>query len=64
MESKVIELRKSSGRVGRRKEGPKKDKDATGRPAEPTNLEPWGLPEPEPLTKEWEQDGSRPPPHM
>ena len=42
-----MELRESCGRVGRRIEGPKEDRDSTGRPTESTNLDPWGLPETE-----------------
>ena len=42
-----MELRESYGRVGRRTEGPKGDRDSTGRPTVSTNLDPWGLPDTE-----------------
>ena len=54
------ELGKSCGRVGGRTEGPKEDRDSTERPIESNNLDPWGLPETEPPTKEgaWARHGS------
>ena len=39
-------------------------KDTTRRPAEPTNLGPWGLTETKPPTKEHTWAGPRPPTHM
>ena len=45
-------------------EGPKVDRDSTGRPRESTNLDPWGLPETEPPGKEHAWAGPRPPEHM
>jgi hypothetical protein len=47
-----MELGESFGRVGGRIEGPKGDRDITGRPTEPANLDCWGLSETEPPTKE------------
>jgi hypothetical protein len=47
-----IELRKSYGRVRRRVEGLKDDRDSTGRSTESINLDCWGLPETESPTKE------------
>ena len=41
-----------SARAGRRIAGPKGDGNSTGRPTQSTNLEPWGLSETEPPTKE------------
>jgi hypothetical protein len=37
-----IELGDFYGRVGGRTEGPRGDKNSTGRPTESTNLDPWG----------------------
>jgi hypothetical protein len=42
-----MELGNSYGRTGGI-EGPEGDRNSTGRPAEPTNLDPWELPESEP----------------
>jgi hypothetical protein len=58
-----MELRESYGRVGRNIEGPEEDTDSTRRPTESTNLESWGLPETESLTKEWAGTGPSPPSH-
>ena len=59
-----MELREAYGRVKRRIEGPKEYRDSTGRPTESTNLDPWGLLETEPPTKEHTQAGLRAPEHM
>ena len=53
-------LGKSYGRLGRRIEGPKEDKDSTERPTESTNLVLRGLPETESPTKEQAWAGPRP----
>jgi hypothetical protein len=45
-------LEEPSGRVRGRIEESRGDKDSTRRPAESTGLDPWGLPEAEPPTKE------------
>ena len=50
-------------RIGRTEE-PEEDMDSTRRPTELTNLNPWGLPETEPPTKEHTWAGPRPPTHM
>jgi hypothetical protein len=55
-----MELEESCGRVGRI-EGLDKDREFTERPTKSTNLNPWGLPETEPLTKEHTKNGFRPP---
>jgi hypothetical protein len=47
-----MELKESYGRVGRKIEEPKEDRDSTGRATESTNLDPWALPETETPTKE------------
>jgi hypothetical protein len=44
---------------GARTEGPKENKDSTGRPTESTNLNPWWFPETEPPTKEQTWTGLR-----
>ena len=54
-------LRKSCGRVGRKTEGPEEDRDSTERRTKSTNLDPWGLPEIEPPTKEPAWAGPKPP---
>ena len=59
-----MELLESCGRVGGRIEEPEEDRDSTGRPTESTNLDLWGLPETEPLTKEQAWAGPRPPAHV
>jgi hypothetical protein len=51
-------------RVGGRIEGPKEDRDSTGRPTESTNLDPRGLLETEPPIKERAWTGPRPPTYM
>jgi hypothetical protein len=56
-----MELRESCGRVGRRIEGPEKDKDSIGRITVSTHLDSWGLPETEPPTKECTWAGPSPP---
>ena len=38
--------------LGKRIDGPKEDRDSIERPKESTNLDPWGVPETEPPTKE------------
>ena len=53
-------LRESFRRVGGRIEGSKKDRKSTGRPTELTNLDPWGIPETEPLAKEQARVEPRP----
>jgi hypothetical protein len=47
-----LKIEESYERVRRRIEGPEEDRDSTRRPTEPTNLDPWGLPDTEPPTKE------------
>jgi hypothetical protein len=47
-----MELWDSYGRVGRRIEGPKKDRNSTRRPTESNNLDPWEFPETQSPTKE------------
>ena len=59
-----MELWEFYGRAGGRIEGPEEDRDSTGRPTESTNLDLWGLPESESLTKEHTQAGPRFPTHM
>ena len=44
-------------KVGGRIEKPKEDRDSLARPTVLTNLDPWGLPETEPPTKEHAQAG-------
>jgi hypothetical protein len=34
-------------------EGPEQDRNSTGRPTESTNMDPWGISEAEPPTKEY-----------
>ena len=51
-----MELGDSYGRIGGRIVGPKGDRNLTGRPTEPTNLDLWSSP-----TKEHTQAGPRPP---
>ena len=36
-----MKLKETYGRVGRKTEGPEKDRDFTGGPTESTNLDPW-----------------------
>ena len=47
-----MELEESCGRVGGRTKGPEEHRNATERPTKSTNLDPRGLPETDPLTKE------------
>jgi hypothetical protein len=54
------EVRDSFGRVERRIEVLEGDKNSIGRPTESTNLDPWGLSETEPPTKEHTLVGLRP----
>ena len=49
-------------KVGGRIKDPEGNRNSTGRPTESTNLDPWGLSETEPPTKEaGPQAGPRPP---
>ena len=59
-----MELGESCGRVERRIEGPKEDRDSTERPTESTNLGPWKLPKTESQTKEKTLAGPRSPEHI
>jgi hypothetical protein len=59
-----MELKDFCGRVGGIIEGPKRDRNSMGRPTELTNLDPWGLSETEPTTKEHKWAEPRPPAHM
>ena len=59
-----MKLREARGRVVGRIEGLGGDKDSTRRPTESTNLDPWGLPETEPPTKELTWSELRPPVHI
>ena len=56
-----MEVGDSYGRVGERTQGPKGDRNSTGRATESTNLDSWGLPETEPPIKEHTWAGPRPP---
>jgi hypothetical protein len=59
-----MELGESYGRVGGRIKKSKEDRASLGRRTESTNLNPWGLSETEPPTKEQAQAGPRSPAHM
>jgi hypothetical protein len=52
------------GRVRGRIEGTKGDGNLIGRPIALTNLDPWELPETDPLTREHTWAGPRPMAHM
>lgn len=54
------EVGKSCPSVEGRNEGPEEDRDSKGRPTESTNLDPRGLPESEPPTKEHTGARTRP----
>jgi hypothetical protein len=55
-----MKLWESYRRFGRRTERSEEDRDSTERPTESTNLDPWGLPETEPPTKERAWAGAKP----
>jgi hypothetical protein len=57
------ELGDSNGRDGGRIEDSRRDRNSTGRATESTTLDPWGLSETEPPTKEHTQAGPSPPPN-
>jgi hypothetical protein len=59
-----MELGESYGRVGRKIEGPKEDRDFKGRTIESTGLDPWELLETESPTEEHTWSGPGPPAHM
>jgi hypothetical protein len=58
-----MELGESYGKV-ERIERPKEDRDSIGKTTESTNLDPWGLPEPELPIKEQALAEPRPAAHM
>ena len=58
------ELRESCGRVEGRSERARGVKDTKRRPTESPNLDPWGLTETKPPTKEHAGAGRRPPTHL
>ena len=58
-----MQLRDFYGRFRERIDSPEGDRNSTGRPTESTNLDPWGLSETEPPTKEHTQAGPSPPPN-
>ena len=59
-----LDLWESCGSIGRSIAGHKGNRESTRRPKESIHLDPWGLPETEPPTKEWAWAGPRPPAHM
>jgi hypothetical protein len=59
-----MEFQKSFGRVREKNDELEEDRKSTERPTESTNLDPLGLPETEPSTKEQAWAGPRSPVHM
>ena len=59
-----MDFRDSYGIVRGRIEVPEGNRNFTGRPTESINLDPWGLSETEPPTKEHTQVGAKHPAHV